>query len=376
MRSGIVRGIIGLAFAAIVAATVGLLLFAWSGTYNIAASRGHWAVIEWFLTFGMRNSVELRANFVEAPPQLDSPDLYTLGAAHFHDGCAYCHGAPGQSINPIAQHMLPPPPDLTPAAKQWKDRELFWIVKHGIKYTGMPAWISQRRDDEIWAVVAFLKRLPELDADGYRELALGGLKVAPQRGRDLATEDAWPAAVNACARCHGAEGRPPASKLVPVLHGQPREFLTAALNAFARGERESGMMQPIAAELNADTIERLAHFYSGLTARPAPASDAHDQARMSEARALATDGLTSARIPACNGCHGGDALASYPRLAGQSAAYMAGRLRRWKQGLASDTPAELIMAPIAQLLTEEQIDAVAAYFANLPAVESGQRGRR
>ena len=65
--------------------------------------------------------------------------------------------------HPTAREMLPPPPDLSKAAPQWKERELFWIVKNGLKYTGMPAWPSRQRDDEVWAVVAFLRRLPDLD---------------------------------------------------------------------------------------------------------------------------------------------------------------------------------------------------------------------
>ena len=369
------RHFVGLALGAGAAAVIAVLLIAWSGVYNIAASRGHWAIIEWFLAFGMRNSVELRSSLIEVP-RLDDPDLYTLGAAHFHYGCAWCHGAPGNPTNPIARHMLPPPPDLARAAQQWTDEELFWIVKHGVKYTGMPAWISQRRDDEVWAVVAFLKQLPALDGNSYSAMALGGLQVAPQSGRELASENAWPAAVNACGRCHGVENQRPGSSLVPVLHGQPPEFLIAALNAFARGERESGMMQPIAAELGANAIDRLARFYSGLVAPPAANHGVHDPARVSDGQALAVEGLTSARIPPCNTCHGADALASYPRLAGQNAAYVKGRLQRWKSGMQSSSPAESIMAPIAQLLSDAQIDAVAAYYASLPAIQPSERGRR
>jgi cytochrome c553 len=378
MRISRPRWIIGFALAGVAAVLAGLLLFAWSGAYNIAASRGHWAIIEWFLAFGMRNSVELRSNFIEAEvPPLDNPDLYTLGAGHFHGGCAYCHGAPGSPINPVARHMLPPPPDLSRAAEQWQDRELFWIVKHGIKYTGMPAWVSQRRDDEVWAVVAFLKRLPRLDAAVYRELALGGLRVAPQSARDLATEDAWPSAVNACGRCHGSEGRWPSSNLVPLLHGQPHEFLVTALNAYASGQRESGIMQPPAAELDADAIDRLARYYSGLSApsaseRGATVDPEHD----GQGRVLANEGAPDQRIPACNACHGNDALASYPRLAGQNAAYMAGRLRRWKGEFPPGSPTDSIMAPIARLLNDQQIDAVTSYFANLPTVRSEQGSQR
>jgi cytochrome c553 len=360
---------------AVVATVAGLaaaaFLLAWSGIYNIAASRGHWPVIEWFLAFGMRNSVELRARFVETPP-LESPDLYTLGAGHFHSGCAYCHGAPGIPLSPIAQRMLPPPPDLSDATRQWKDRELFWIVKHGIKYTGMPAWVAQRRDDEVWAVAAFLKQLPSLDPQRYRELAFGGLQVAAPGGRDIATADATSTAVGACARCHGGEGRRPASGLVPVLHGQPREFLAAALQAFAGGERESGIMQPAATELTPEAARRVAEFYAGLAQPPAPArSTQANAAAVEKGRALAAEGLPGARIPPCLTCHDSNALAEYPRLAGQNAAYMSGRLRRWKSGIDAKTETDAIMAPIARLLSEQQIDEVGAYFATLAPTAAG-----
>jgi mono/diheme cytochrome c family protein len=155
---------------------LGGFLFAWSGLYSVAASRGHLAITNAILTFGMRNSVKTHAAGI-VPPSLDSNDLITLGAAHFQSGCAHCHGAPGAPINPIAGSMLPSPPNLATSMREWRDRELFWIVKNGIKYTGMSAWVADQRDDEVWAVVAFLKRLPALDAAAYRDLALGGLPV-------------------------------------------------------------------------------------------------------------------------------------------------------------------------------------------------------
>lgn len=141
LAAGVLGTLGGLALAA--------LLMTWSGVYSVAASRGHWRITEWALAFSMQNSVEARARFIETPP-LDDPDLVSLGAGHFHGGCAYCHGAPGVTISPIARHMLPPPPDLAATTEAWKDRELFWIVKHGIKYTGMPAWVSQHPRAQCW----------------------------------------------------------------------------------------------------------------------------------------------------------------------------------------------------------------------------------
>jgi cytochrome c553 len=359
------RYLVGALLVVVAAAAATLLLVAWSGIYSVAASRGHWAIVEWFLTFGMRNSVETHALAIDTPA-LDSPDLYRLGAGHFHSGCAYCHGAPGIPINPIARSMLPPPPDLSDATRQWIDRELFWIIKHGIKYTGMPAWASQQRDDEVWAVVAFLKQLPALDAHAYRNMALGGLPVAPQSGRELATAEATADAASACARCHGADERRPASGLVPILHGQPIEFLAAALRAFASGQRESGIMQPIANDLTHEAMRRVADYYSRLPAPPLPqTTPTADPAALERGRMLADGGDASAKIPQCSTCHDARALEIYPRLAGQHPAYMAGRLRRWKSGIVASTDTEAIMAPIARLLSDRQIDDVTSYFASL-----------
>jgi cytochrome c553 len=347
-----------------------LILVAWSGLYNVAASRGHWRGVEWLLTFGMRNSVELYAHSVPNPPPLDSADLIILGAGHFHRACANCHGAPGMAPDLSARQSLPPPPDLTPAPKEWSDRQLFWIVKHGIKYTGMPAWVAQDRDDEVWALAAFIKRLPQLDATSYRELALGPVEPATQTGRDIAAAGLSPHAIEACARCHGDERRGPASKLVPILHGQPAEFLTQSLEYFANARRKSGIMQPVAAELDAEAVEKLAQYYSRLK-RPPSASGTTSTGR---GRALALEGDPAAKIPACITCHGTTSANMFPRLAGQNAAYMANRLRLWKNGVTSPTPSDAIMAPIARLLDETQIEAVTAWFAAEP--ETGDAVRR
>ena len=67
--------------------------------------------------------------------------------------------------------MLPEPPYLGGVVESWKPEQLFWIVKHGLKYTGMPSWPALSRDDEVWSVVAFLQRLPGMKPETYRGLA-------------------------------------------------------------------------------------------------------------------------------------------------------------------------------------------------------------
>jgi len=341
---------------------LGAIGIAWSGVSDIAASQGHWAFVERFLEFGMRNAVARHAKGIEAP-NLDNPDLIRLGAAHFHRGCAFCHGAPGIPVNPIAMHMLPSPPDLAVAMRPWKERELFWIVKHGFKYTGMPGWVALEREDEIWAVVAFLKKVPTLEPESYRDLALGKVRVSERSGSELATAESNPEAVSACARCHGSEGQLPLSGLVPVLHGQPADYLFSALKAYAEGKRRSGIMQPLAADLRDEDMRHLAHYYAGMTPPSQEQAGNADQVLIEGGRKIALEGAPDNGIPACVACHGNP---GYPRLAGQHAAYMAGQLRFWKMGHAPATDGAAVMAPIAQRLGDGQIDAVSAYFATIP----------
>lgn len=363
--------ILAYALCALAAVLLGAMLFAWSGLYSVAANRGHWAVTNAILTFGMRNSVKTHAIGIEVPP-LDSQDLSTLGAAHFHSGCAYCHGAPGVPISPIAQSMLPPPPDLSTSMREWHDRELFWIVKNGIKYTGMPAWVAPQRDDEVWALVAFIRRLPELDPAAYRDLALGGLAVPPQSGGEIATSEGTSAAVSACARCHGDNQRGPTSRLVPILHGQPAAFLLAALEEYADARRQSGIMQPLARDLSPHDRAEVARYYAGL-APPAAPKPALSPVSVERGRVLAITGNASAKVPACLDCHNGSSLEFYPRLAGQHASYMSNRLRLWKNGLVSGSSTDAIMAPIARSLSQHQIEDISNYFSSTsPAGKQNQ----
>lgn len=357
----------GAAALALLAASGGVLV-AWSGLYSVAASKGHWLVIDRFLRFGMMNSVETHAPDVEPPP-LDDADLIRLGAAHYYAGCAYCHGAPGLAMTPVAQHMLPAPPDLTSHVSLWTDQELFWLVKHGLKYTGMPGWPVQNRDDEVWAVVAFLRQMPDMTQQTYRDLALAEVEAEPQGGEEIARGNA-PDAVSACARCHGDEAGPPKSELVPVLHGQPREMLENALRAYLSGERSSGIMQTAASGLSSDEVAELAVYYAGLE----PPRRTIDTAALSgHGRELAESGDPARRIPACMSCHSESALPVYPRLAGQNARYIANRLKAWQAGQTARTDTAAIMVPIARLLTDDDIAAVSDYFSSLPP--AGGAGR-
>lgn len=344
------------ALVLIAVAGIGGFAFAAAGVYNVAASTGHWAVTDALLRFGLWRSVAVRAP-AAAPVTLDDPDRVRLGAGHYHQGCAVCHGAPGRPPDPATYGMLPAPPSLHDRALTWTDGEVFFIVRHGIKYTGMPAWPAFGRDDEVWSLVAFLRAFPALDAAGYDDLT--------GRGRDAPEGDREPLAelIAGCAACHGDGDRPPPSRLVPRLQGQKEGVLAAALAAYADGRRQSGIMRTAAAPLSAAQRAALARHYAALPPlAPPPEADA---ARVAAGRALAERGAADQRIPPCLACHGETSRPDYPRLDGQSARYLAQRLRVWRDAppQTEETVWSTVMAPIARRLDDAQIAAAAAFFA-------------
>ncbi len=362
------RKAIVIVLALAVVGTIGPVLFAWSGVYNVAASRGHFAVVRWLLEFGMQNSVELHASLIEIP-NLDDPSDIERGAGHFHSGCAPCHGAPGIPSSLIAKQMLPEPPQLSIAVPAWQSNQLFWIVKHGLKYTGMPAWPAQSRDDEVWALVAFLVRLPKMDAVQYRQLAqLDSAAAKSEQAR--ATGAMLDTAAGACGRCHGSAGEGGAAGGVPALAGQRTEYLAMALRDYAQGIRPSGIMGPIAVAMtDAERHQLTAHFASQSKTTGVPAPPASAQTVQLGAT-IATEGVPSMSIPPCEGCHGPKGTADskdarYPALAGQGAAYLKQQLRLWRSGKRGGTLGN-IMSTVAGKITDEQINAVSLYYATLP----------
>jgi mono/diheme cytochrome c family protein len=186
------------------------LMIAYSGIYNIAASAGHPAWMERFLQLGKERSVKFNSRSVK-PPKQDSADLVPLGAAHFQGTCATCHGAPGQPVNPVFGHMLPSPPDLQKHAHHWTREQLFWIARHGIQFTGMPAWSGAGRDDEVWAVVAFLEALPSMSETEYRRYAGGHSETQGYSAGTLVSQGRPRLDLTACSRCHDTAGAAPPS---------------------------------------------------------------------------------------------------------------------------------------------------------------------
>ena len=148
----------------------GVTLFIGLGVYNVAADAAHTQPVYSLLELTMQRSVRLRAAQVRVPP-LESPQLVARGGVCFRDKCVQCHGGPGTAPHDIARSMQPLPGPLVDARGRWSAAELYWITRHGITMSGMPAWQHRLRDDDLWALVAFMQHLPDLTVADFRQLA-------------------------------------------------------------------------------------------------------------------------------------------------------------------------------------------------------------
>lgn len=155
---------------------IGLLLvggaaagMVYSGAYNVAANARHWPITHWVLKQTVHHSVEQRAAGIEAP-DLGGEQQLLAGAANFDAMCSGCHAPPGAKSSVAAQGMYPQPPDLAHAGKEMAANEIYWVVKNGIKASGMPAWGASHGDDEMWAMTAFIQQLPDMSKSDYAQL--------------------------------------------------------------------------------------------------------------------------------------------------------------------------------------------------------------
>ena len=343
-----------------------------SGLVPIKASSGHWRLTAWLLHFTMRRSVATHTLGLQVPA-LDDPRLVLQGAGHYETGCRPCHGSPGLTHPRIPQHMTPHPPYLPPRIASWQPDELFYIVKHGVKFTGMPAWPTQQRDDEVWAMVAFLLLLPDLNAEAYQRLVHGEntrTSVDVPLQDLLGPQQAPQAVTESCARCHGVDGGGRGQGAFPRLAGQHPIYLHAALQAYAHGERQSGIMAPVAAALRPDEMHELALYYASLQA-PAPALPLQGiTLAIERGKTIARHGIPGQRVPACVSCHGPGAARRnpfYPMLAGQYADYLVRQLELFKQERRGGSAYAHLMRPVAARLTTQQMRDVALYYESLPA---------
>ena len=161
-----------LAFIGVLAiiAAIGAAIFFFGGFYNVAQSADNPAIVDWALA-SMRGA-SVVAHGTEAPPaNLDDSETVKAGArAYSTIGCVNCHGGPpNANWAKWSEGLKPVPADLKVMAKDRTASQLFWAIKNGIKFTAMPSFgLAGASDEQIWQIVAFIKKLPTVSNDDYK----------------------------------------------------------------------------------------------------------------------------------------------------------------------------------------------------------------
>lgn len=147
-----------------------VLVFPYTGLFNVAATEGHTPLVEWYLETVSERSIAARADEVEVPADLSDSARVARGALAFSAMCQTCHGAPGHDRSVTGEGLSPRPPELSEEVTEWSPAELYWIIEHGIRMTGMPAYGLTHSEEELWEIVAFLQQLPEMTPARYTAL--------------------------------------------------------------------------------------------------------------------------------------------------------------------------------------------------------------
>ena len=162
-------------------AIIGLIVLR-GGFYNISATESHYPLIYTVFEEGLQYSIQNHAKDI-AVPALGAPEQLLRGAALYRDNCLQCHGGPGVAPSKHGMSMQPVPGPLVDADINWETRELYWITRHGIKMSGMPAWEYHLSDSDLWAVVAFVAAMPAMTPADFKGMTAeqAGVDAVPAR---------------------------------------------------------------------------------------------------------------------------------------------------------------------------------------------------
>ena len=165
-RQFLLRGFVALCILVLVAA-VGAGAFVASGAYDIGADAPHSRPVYALLETLRERSIAVRSASLVVP-DLQDETIVLKGAGQYAAMCTQCHLAPGMNNSEIRPGLYPQPPNLTQARVD--PRAAFWVIKHGIKISAMPAWGASHDDATIWSMVAFLQKLPDLSPAQYKAI--------------------------------------------------------------------------------------------------------------------------------------------------------------------------------------------------------------
>ncbi len=161
--------------ASVIIALVAIFIVVNTGVINIGADQAHSKLVYTILETARSRSIENASRDIVVP-NLDKVEMISSGGADYKDMCAGCHLSPDAAQTDLSAGLYPKPPNFTDAKvvahyqTQAGARQGFWAIKHGIMASGMPAWGATHDDDRMWAMMAFIRSLPELNANQYTML--------------------------------------------------------------------------------------------------------------------------------------------------------------------------------------------------------------
>lgn len=169
-------------FAAIMVALGASAFYVASGVYDVGADTPHWDVTRAAIETFRDHSIAVRTRDISVP-DLGDEQVVLKGAGQYAAMCVNCHLAPGMKGSEIRPGLYPQPPNLS--EKRVEPARAFWVVKHGLKMSGMPAWGLGHDDAAIWSIVAFVSKLPGLSEEHYKQMVadappdeeMGGMKM-------------------------------------------------------------------------------------------------------------------------------------------------------------------------------------------------------
>lgn len=172
---------IGGVLAVLVLGGLGGLVVVETGAFDVRASTPHASIVAWAAHTTMIHAARRGSLLMRAPAGFTAAQTLA-GARAYHDDCSLCHGGPGEARADWVQGMNPSPPFLVDASRHWTRAQLYWIVKNGVKMTGMPSWGATRSDADIWNIVAFIEAMPYVSPDDYRRMRSAAAGTGPQAG--------------------------------------------------------------------------------------------------------------------------------------------------------------------------------------------------
>ena len=150
---------------------VGVFVFVWFGAFNVAATEKHSDLTLWLISLVRDRSIAMRATASPPEPSLVDPQRIKAGFRSYHTMCATCHSGPGRKPSPVRKGLNPKPPRLySQQVQRRSNAELYWIIEHGMRMTGMPAFGPTHSSEKIWSLVAFVRQLPHLSPQEYQAM--------------------------------------------------------------------------------------------------------------------------------------------------------------------------------------------------------------